>query len=63
MKPPAGPNEEPVQVIEGSYSYVDPAGKSQTINYIADEAGYRAFGDGIPQPEGAAPPQPARQQR
>lgn len=55
LKPPVGPNEQPSQAIEGSYSYVDAYGKPQTINYIADENGYRAYGDGIPQPAGPAP--------
>lgn len=53
LKPPSAHNEEPVQVIEGSYSYVDVYGKPQTIQYVADENGYRAFGESIPQPSEA----------
>ena len=49
-KPAASPNDEPIQVIEGSYTFLDAYGKFQTIHYIADELGYRAYGDGIPQP-------------
>ncbi|CAG5040136.1 unnamed protein product [Parnassius apollo] len=37
-----------VIVVEGSYSYTNPDGKVETVNYVADENGYRAEGDSIP---------------
>ncbi|XP_053602829.1 larval cuticle protein 1-like [Plodia interpunctella] len=39
-----------VVVVRGSYSYVNPEGKSETINYVADETGFHAEGDSIPKP-------------
>lgn len=63
VKPPVAPDQGPIQAIEGSYSYVDALGKPQTINYVADENGYRAYGDSIPQPAvpvpGAGAPVPS----
>ncbi|XP_011206006.2 endocuticle structural glycoprotein SgAbd-2 [Bactrocera dorsalis] len=38
------------QVMQGSYSYTGPDGVVYTINYIADENGYRAEGAHIPTP-------------
>ncbi|XP_037080593.1 cuticle protein 19.8-like [Pollicipes pollicipes] len=32
----------------GSYSYVDPNGLTQTVNYVADSAGFRAQGTNLP---------------
>lgn len=37
-----------VVVVRGSYSYTDNDGKVETINYEADEEGYRAQGASIP---------------
>ncbi|KAG6451784.1 larval cuticle protein 16/17-like [Manduca sexta] len=37
-----------VVVMRGSFSYVDPEGKTQLINYYADEFGFHAEGDSIP---------------
>lgn len=53
VKPPPAANEEPIQVIEGSYTYYDHEGKPVSISYVADENGYRASGDAIPQPHEA----------
>jgi hypothetical protein len=39
---------EAVIVKKGSYSYVSPEGKRVTVNYVADENGFRATGDHIP---------------
>lgn len=35
-------------MIQGSYSYTGPDGVIYTVNYIADENGFRASGDHIP---------------
>lgn len=43
--------------MQGSYSYTGPDGIVYTINYIADENGFRAEGAHIPTP----PPVIARQ--
>ncbi|KAJ8732729.1 hypothetical protein PYW07_015328 [Mythimna separata] len=37
-----------VVVVRGSFSYVDPEGVTQTINYIADENGFQPEGPSIP---------------
>ncbi|KAL4706543.1 hypothetical protein ACJJTC_015741 [Scirpophaga incertulas] len=37
-----------VVVVRGSYTYTDPEGKKETINYYADETGYHAEGDSVP---------------
>ncbi|XP_065205370.1 endocuticle structural glycoprotein SgAbd-2-like [Planococcus citri] len=44
-------NQAGKQVIEGSYSFVDAAGVPVQIQYVADENGYQAVGDSIPQPD------------
>lgn len=36
--------------MQGSYSYTGPDGVVYTINYIADENGYRAEGAHLPTP-------------
>ncbi|RZB39902.1 Chitin bind 4 domain containing protein [Asbolus verrucosus] len=43
----AGTDQE-TNVIQGSYSYTGPDGVTYTVNYIADENGFRASGDHIP---------------
>jgi hypothetical protein len=43
----AGTDQE-FNVIQGSYSYTGPDGVTYTVNYIADENGFRASGDHIP---------------
>lgn len=35
-------------VVRGSYSYVDPEGNVETVNYLADEKGYQPEGPSIP---------------
>lgn len=40
----------PAQVMQGSYSYTGPDGVVYTINYIADEKGFRAEGAHLPVP-------------
>lgn len=43
----AGTDQE-TNAVEGSYSYVGLDGQTYTINYVADENGYRATGDHLP---------------
>lgn len=38
------------QVVQGSYSYTSPEGLPITVNYIADENGFRAEGAHLPTP-------------
>lgn len=40
--------ENEALVVQGSYSYVGEDGVTYTVNYIADENGYRASGVHIP---------------
>lgn len=40
--------EEGATVVQGSYSYTSPEGQVITVNYIADENGFRPTGDHIP---------------
>lgn len=43
-------SEYPALIIRGSYTYTDEkTGQTFTVNYIADENGYRPVGDHIPQ--------------
>ena len=44
----AGHPEQEAQVIQGSFSYTSPEGIPITVNYIADEFGFRAEGDHLP---------------
>lgn len=37
-----------VIVVRGSFSYVNSDGKTETVNYVADETGFHAEGDSIP---------------
>ena len=51
-----GPKPEDIGTVSrGSYSYVAPDGVTITVNWVADENGYRATGDHLPTP----PPMPA----
>ena len=38
----------PDGVTQGSYSYVDAFGLTQTVNYIADALGFRVVGTNLP---------------
>ena len=50
-----GPKPEDVgSVSSGSYSYVQPDGVTVTVNWTADENGFRATGDHLP----TEPPMP-----
>ncbi|CAH0558095.1 unnamed protein product [Brassicogethes aeneus] len=55
----AGNKETEAEVIQGSYSYTAPDGTPITVNWIADENGFRAEGAHIPTP----PPVPEAIQR
>ncbi|TRY79397.1 hypothetical protein TCAL_05798 [Tigriopus californicus] len=46
LKDPNSPN--PIQVIQGSYSYPGPNGKIYSVIYVADENGFRASGEHLP---------------
>lgn len=46
----AGNKETEAEVIQGSYSYTAPDGQIITVNYIADELGFRATGAHLPTP-------------
>ncbi|ODM90379.1 Larval cuticle protein LCP-17 [Orchesella cincta] len=47
----AGPDpEKPIQVIEGSYSYITPEGETINLKYIADENGFQPEGVHLPTP-------------
>lgn len=51
LKNPGTENE--AQVIQGSYSYYAPDGTPILVTYTADENGYVAQGDHLPQPSPA----------
>ncbi|XP_072395439.1 endocuticle structural glycoprotein SgAbd-2-like [Diabrotica undecimpunctata] len=55
----AGNKDTEAEVIQGSYSYTSPEGTIITVNYIADEFGFRAEGAHLPTP----PPIPEAIQR
>jgi len=42
------PEQQQIQVIQGSYSYYSPEGSPVSITYTADENGFQAQGDAIP---------------
>ncbi|XP_030747948.1 endocuticle structural glycoprotein SgAbd-2-like [Sitophilus oryzae] len=54
-----GQKDAEAEVIQGSYSYTAPDGTPITVNWIADENGFRAEGSHIPTP----PPIPAEIQK
>ncbi|KAF4520082.1 hypothetical protein B566_EDAN014187 [Ephemera danica] len=54
-----GEEDSEAQVMQGSYSYTGPDGVLYTVNYIADENGFRAEGAHLPTP----PPIPEAIQR
>ncbi|XP_022122748.1 larval cuticle protein 1 [Pieris rapae] len=39
-----------VIVVRGSFAYITQDGKTETVNYYADESGFHAEGDSIPKP-------------
>jgi len=43
-----GDKEGPVVVTSGSYSYIGTDGRTYTVNWTADENGYKAVGDHFP---------------
>merc|ERR1712137_499409 len=45
---PEDPEKGVVTVMRGSYSYVSPEGQPITVNWVADEKGFRAEGDHLP---------------
>ncbi|KAE8739216.1 Cuticle Protein CPR RR-1 16 [Frankliniella occidentalis] len=49
-----GIKDAEAQVVQGSYSYTGPDGVVYTVNYIADENGYRAQGAHLPTPPAVA---------
>jgi hypothetical protein len=59
LKPNSNPNDEPIQVAQGSYQYYSPEGQLISLSYIADENGFQPTGDHLPTP----PPVPAEIQR
>jgi len=44
--------------VSGSYQYVDPAGKLQTVNYVADALGFRVADSRLPVHDAALPEAP-----
>jgi len=49
IKPSDDP-ENPIQVMQGSYSYFSPEGELISVTYIADENGFQPTGDHLPTP-------------
>lgn len=45
---PTADGQRNVLVKQGSYAYVGDDGRTYTVHYVADENGYRAFGDHLP---------------
>merc|ERR1719273_3068947 len=45
----------PDGIVQGSYSYVDANGVVQTVNYIADDHGFRVAATNLPQGPAPAP--------
>lgn len=54
---PTADGQRSVLVKQGSYAYVADDGRTYTVHYVADEQGYRAFGDHLP----VAPVDPAHE--
>ncbi|CAL8102795.1 unnamed protein product [Orchesella dallaii] len=55
-----GPDpENPIQVIQGSFSYISPEGEQINLKYLADENGFQPEGAHLPTP----PPIPEEIQR
>jgi len=49
VKPSDDP-ENPIQVMQGSYSYFSPEGELISVTYVADENGFQPTGDHLPTP-------------
>lgn len=49
--------------MQGQYGYVDANGQQRIVKYTAGKDGFRAEGDGIPQPPPVAPAAPQQQQQ
>ncbi|KAG5676767.1 hypothetical protein PVAND_006576 [Polypedilum vanderplanki] len=43
-------SEDEALVVRGSVTWTSPEGEVFTLNFVADENGYRATGDHLPQP-------------
>lgn len=41
-------DQQPILVVTGSSSYIGPDGVTYKVYYVADENGYRPYGDHIP---------------
>lgn len=50
-----GENQDQALVQQGSYSYTAPNGEVITVEYTADEFGFRVKGDHIPTPPPVSP--------
>ena len=48
--PPMSDSTDSIQVIQGSYSYVGPDGKTYSLTYIADQNGFQPKADFLPTP-------------
>lgn len=49
VKNPGSKDES--MIVQGSYTFIGTDGNTYTVNYIADENGYRASGDHLPKNE------------